>query len=130
MGKSTPPFPLYPEWTTARFWSFLRSALRNASQRWGPKQEVKKHNRRPYDGNNVRQKWEYRCESCGGWFMDKEVEVNHKIPVGELSAYEDLPEFVRRLFCGVDGFEIVCKTCHNQITAKWKTEKGTRSNKN
>jgi hypothetical protein len=116
MSKKTPPFPAYPEWTTARFWSFIRSALRGASQRWGPKQDIKKSSRRAYRGNNTRQKWEYKCVTCGKWFPDKEIEVNHKIPVGTLNDYKDLPEFVKRLFCDIHGFEILCKKCHYNIT--------------
>ena len=116
MPKSTPPFPPFPKWTQARFFSFIRSALRSASQRWPPKQEAKKLARRPYTGDNPRMKWEYLCASCGGWFADKECELNHIISVGTLTRFEDLPGFVERLFCGVDGFEVLCKECHKKLT--------------
>lgn len=120
MPKSTPPFHPYPTWTQARFWSFIRSALRGASQRWPPKQESKKLSRRPYIGNNTRQKWEYKCKVCGEWVSDKECEQNHIIPVGELKRFEDLPGFVERLFCGIDGFETLCKKCHKETTHNQK----------
>jgi hypothetical protein len=118
----TPPLPVYPKWTHAKFWGFIRSALRSASQKWPPKQESKKQSRRPYKGTNIRQKWEYKCSKCGGWFSDKECEQNHKVPVGELRDFNDLPMFVQRLFCGVEGFETVCKKCHKELTNKQRSK--------
>lgn len=120
MPKPTPPFPPFPKWTQARFFSFIRSALRSASQRWPPKQESKKLSRRPYTGDNPRMKWEYLCSHCGRWVADKECEQNHIVSVGTLTKFEDLPGFVERLFCGVDGFETVCKKCHKEHTQNSK----------
>jgi 5-methylcytosine-specific restriction endonuclease McrA len=99
-------------WSKARFMGFLRSALRKASTRWGPKNEVKRAARRAYKGPNNRQKWEYRCEICGLYFSGKEVEVDHIIPCGSLTCLEELPGFARRLFCEVDGLRVLCKECH------------------
>jgi 5-methylcytosine-specific restriction endonuclease McrA len=112
MPKKTPPFENYPLWTEARFWTFIRSALRRASDRYPPKQEAKKLNRRVYKGQNKKQKWEYQCKKCDGWFMEKEVEIDHIIPTGTLRSFEDLADFCRRLFCGVEGYQIMCKKCH------------------
>jgi hypothetical protein len=52
------------------------------------------------------------------------VEVNHKIPCGSLKEYEDIKPFHDKLFTSnVDELEIVCKTCHLEITKKEKNEK-------
>lgn len=118
MGKKTPPFEHYPKWTQAKFWGFLRSALRRASDRFPPKQEAKKLHRRPYKGSNTRQKWEYQCVQCKKWFKDKEVEVDHIIPTGTLRSFDDLPEFCRKLFCGIEHYQILCKECHKKKTAQ------------
>ena len=123
MAKKTPPFPKYPEWSTAKFWGFIRSALRSKMSRWPPKIEAKKKARRKYQGPNKQQKWEYQCAHCAEWFMDKETEVNHKIECGSLKSYEDLPGFVERLFCGEDGFEVLCKPCHKEVTASQRKAK-------
>ena len=103
------------QWTEARFWGFLRSALRLASRKWPPRAAALRASRRPYTGPNKRQKYEHRCAMCGGWFMGKDVEVDHVLPCGQLKAYEDLPEFVRRLFCEEDGLRVLCKRCHADI---------------
>ena len=42
MGKKTNPFIHYPAWTEARFWTFVRSALRSAWNRYPVKFEVLK----------------------------------------------------------------------------------------
>jgi DNA-directed RNA polymerase subunit RPC12/RpoP len=70
--------------------------------------------------NNPRAKWEYLCASCGGYFLQREVEVDHLIPCGTLRSYEDLPQFVERLFCGEEHLRVVCKTCHKAITKEEK----------
>src|SRR5512133_3727619 len=116
MSRKTPPFDPYPVWTEARFFQFIRTALRQASMRWPAKIEAKKLVRRAYKGDNIRQKWEYQCHACQKWFPDKEIEVHHKEYVGELKTFDDLPGFVKRLFCGVDGFEVNCKQCHKKET--------------
>jgi 5-methylcytosine-specific restriction endonuclease McrA len=114
--KRTPPFPEYPTWSTAKFWGFIRSALRNRVSRWPPKIEAKREARRNYKGANKRQKFEYQCAICKGWFPDKEVEMDHIVPAGRLSCKEDLPGFVERLFVGKSGFRCLCKECHREVT--------------
>ena len=123
MGNKTPPFPAYPAWTTAKFFGFLRSSLRTASTRWPPKYEVVAASRRKYVGDDKRQKWEYQCNRCKQWHKQKDVEVNHIVPVGSLRSFEDLPGFVERLFCAKEGLELVCIACHLNITAEQKEEK-------
>ena len=112
MGRKTPPFPEHPDWTTSRFWTFVRSALRKAWQKWPPKYTAKNATRRKYDGPDKRTKWEYQCNICKKWFKGKETEVDHIIDPGSLKCYEDLPGFVTRLFVGVDKLQVLCKPCH------------------
>ena len=132
-GKArTPPLTMYPAWSEAKFWAFLRSGLRAKWQRWPPRFEILKTAQRPYvlaldtNGNpvgNKRQKYEYQCAQCGNWFPQKEVSVDHIEPVGTLKAYSDLPGFVERLFVGVDKLQILCDNCH---TAKTQEERHAR----
>lgn len=116
MAKKTPPFKNYPKWTAARFWGFVRSALRQASSRYPPKYELLQSERRPYEGPNRRAKWMYKCNACKRWYQQKEVSVDHIVPVGTLKDYDDLAGFVDRLFCGTDGLQILCTTCHQEKT--------------
>jgi 5-methylcytosine-specific restriction endonuclease McrA len=104
-------------YTEAQFWQMIRQTLRRRSYKWKPASEIKKLSRRPFEGKG-RQKWEYQCASCNNWFPDKEVQVDHIIPAGSLKCAEDLPEFVNKLFCEVDGLQVLCKKCHQEKTNK------------
>jgi 5-methylcytosine-specific restriction endonuclease McrA len=104
------------KWTESQFWSFIRSTLRSKSRWWLPILEAKKNSRRPYVGDNKRQKWEYQCKSCSNWFNDKEVAVDHIIPVGTLKSAQDLPFFVENLFCDVSNLQLLCSECHSRKT--------------
>jgi 5-methylcytosine-specific restriction endonuclease McrA len=114
MGRKTPPFPEHPAWTEARFWAFVRSALRKAWSRWPPKYQVLADAKRTVEGK--RHKYEYQCSECKQWFKQTEVQVDHIIPTGSLKAYEDLPEFVSKLFVSKDKLSLMCKPCHQRKT--------------
>lgn len=118
--KKSQPFAPYPEWTEARFFGFLRSALRRASSRWPPKYQCLANAKRPYKGPNKRQKFEYKCAKCKKWYPAKEVSVDHIIPVGTLKCWEDLPGFCERLFIGIDGLQVLCDTDHHTKTQEEK----------
>ena len=95
--------------------------------RWKPIREAKVRARRPYIGPNKRQRWEFLCSKCNNWFADKETQVDHKTPTGALTAYEDIGPFIERLFCEVDGLEVLCKGCHyGKTQSQPKTTKPSR----
>jgi 5-methylcytosine-specific restriction endonuclease McrA len=119
----TPPYQHYPEWTQARFFGFLRSALRSGYNKWPPKWQVLKAAQRAYEGNDKRCKWEYLCAECNQWHKAKDVSVDHIIPAGSLNCFDDVAGFVERLFCGPDGLQVLCRECHNAKTAAERKEK-------
>lgn len=113
----TPPWPPYPAWSSSRFFGFLRSSLRAAYSKYPCKYEVLAEASRPYVGPDRRRKKEYQCAECKGWFGSSEVNVDHRIPAGSLTSFEDLPGFCERLFCGKDGLQVLCtKGCHARKT--------------
>ena len=116
MGRKTPPCPIYPAWTTARYWAFVRSALRKAWQRWPPRYEVLADSKRTVTGK--RHKYEYKCSACGNYFKQKDVQVDHTVPAGTLKDYNDLPQFVEKLFVSKDKLSVLCKACHSIKTKK------------
>jgi 5-methylcytosine-specific restriction endonuclease McrA len=112
--------------TESAFWSFIRSALRQKSRWWKPILQAKHKARRMYKGPNKRQKYEFMCQSCNKWYMEKYINVDHITPAGTLSCAADLPGFVERLFCEVDNLQVLCSTCHNEKT---KMEKSCKKKK-
>ena len=120
MAFKTPPFKNYPLWTEARFWSFIRSALRQASSRYPVSYEVMKEGRRPYRGKDKRTKWEHLCARCDKWYKQKDIEKDHIIEAGRLACYDDLPGFVERMFPSIKGYQKLCKPCHKEKTRETK----------
>lgn len=108
--------------TESAFWSWVRSALRQKSRWWKPVSDAKQRARRDYKGVNKRQKYEYQCAICEGWFPDKEIEVDHIVPAGSLRSSDDLKGFVERLFVEVDGLRVLCKQCHLKVTKEQKQQ--------
>lgn len=112
----TPPSKVYPTWSEAKYWAFIRSTLRAGASRWPPKYEVLKEARRPYDGPDKRTKWEFQCAKCKGWFKSTQVSVDHIVPAGSINKFEDVAGFVERLFTGTDGLQVLCDTDHKAKT--------------
>ncbi len=102
--------------TRAEFFGWIRSALRRLSIKWKPRSDFLKENRRAYTGTNKRIKWEYECKQCGEWKKQALVEVDHIIPCGALTKFEDIGGFCARLFTEKDGYQILCKRCHQRKT--------------
>lgn len=103
--------------------AFLRSGLRAKWTRWPPKYAVLAAAKRKYEGPNKRQKFEYQCAQCGGWFPQKEVAVDHIVPVGALRSLDDLPIFVAKLFVGPDKLQVLCDADHQVKTNKEREER-------
>ena len=124
----TPPYRHHPAWSEARFWSFIRSALRSAWSRYPPKYIVVANARRVSQSANKKLKWEFQCNECKDWFPQKETSVDHIKPAGTLRCYEDLPKFVEQLFVGVDDLQVLCSACHASKTLKERQDKKDNNN--
>jgi 5-methylcytosine-specific restriction endonuclease McrA len=101
-------------WTTARFFGFIRSALRRTWTRWPEQYRARHMARRPYKGKNKLQKWEFLCAECNEWFMAKNTQVHHKIECGQLKTFKDIAGFTERLLCPAENLMVLCKKCHKQ----------------
>lgn len=114
----TPDFTEWPDWSEAKFWAFIRSGLRAKWQRFPARYAALAQAKRAYVGDNKNQKWEYCCANCQGWFLQKNVSVDHIDPAGTLKDYSDLPTFVQKLFVGLDKLQVLCDACHKEKTAR------------
>jgi len=101
----------------------LRSALRNISRWWKPfSVALKAASVKCSVGGRIRVL--YLCANCKRMLDKKSVEVNHKVPLGSLKTYEDLPGFCERLFVeDINKLEVLCKDCHKEETAKQREER-------
>jgi 5-methylcytosine-specific restriction endonuclease McrA len=106
-------------WTEARYRQQIRSFMRKAFRWWKPAQEKLEERKRRYAGPNKQQKWEYQCELCEGWFLRKNVEIDHIEPAGSFTAADlsDLPQWILRLTPeSKDAYQVLCKNCHRSKT--------------
>ena len=104
-------------WTEARYRQFVRTALRNATVKWGPKHDALESASRPTTSRDKRRRKDYQCAICGLWWPPKGVQVDHIVPVGSC---EDWNAFIERMFCEEDGLRVLCLECHKNETDKPK----------
>lgn len=113
------------KWTEARFHAFIKSALRSASMKWPPKNEVKKkaRTRRGY----------YICNGCkqevpatlppnpGNKRRINNAVVDHIIPVVDpILGFTSWDDTIKRMFCEESGLQVLCHDCHAEKTKQEK----------
>lgn len=103
-----------------KFFTWLRSGLRSMSRRYPPIFEALAAAKEAYKGDNVRQKFCYRCACCNGLFSAKEVSVDHRVDCGSLQSWKDVQSFMERLFCKKEGLDVLCNSCHDIKTYSTK----------
>ena len=100
------------------FHSYIKSVLRKASMRWKPLNEVKSRARV--------ERGLYKCEQCqsivpataittlknGKTKRVKNIAVDHISPVVPVSGFDSWDNVIQRLFCDVDGLQLLCRDCH------------------
>jgi len=119
--------PKTTEWTEGRLRAFITSTLRGGFRRYPPKYETLKEALwgKKLNPKTGRQSLHYTCKECKHEFPAKEVNVDHVLPVVDPeTGFENWDVFVKRLFCGKDNLQVLCKPCHDKKT---KLEKGTRN---
>jgi len=69
---------------------------------------------------------EYLCSCCDEYFMGKDVQVDHTIPVIDpVKGFESWDVFVDRLFCDMENLAVLCKPCHKIKTNEEKAIRAT-----
>lgn len=101
--------------------TFLIYHLRFISMKWPPRNEAKKRARI--------KRGVYKCDGCQEEFKANEIQIDHVKPVIDpVKGFVDIGTYIKRLFCSVDGFQILCKSCHknkskeeDEIRKQYKT---------
>lgn len=84
---------------------FLIPKLRSASYRWSPRSEAIKKARKA--------RGVYECAICKSDLKNGEYVLDHKDPVVDMrTGWVDFNTFIDRMFCSIDGFQLICKPCH------------------
>ena len=117
------------EWTEAKFRAFIISALRAYMKRYPPKWKAleeakvgKKVNKR-----SGRLAEHYLCASCGGFFVARDVQVDHIEPVVAPSeGFKDWWTYMNRLYCEKENLQVLCKPCHKEKTNAERKERSKK----
>lgn len=106
------------QWTAARFNSFVKSALRSASQRWPPRYTClhKAKRGKKVNWKTGRLAEHYECNSCKKEFPQKEVQVDHILTIIPLTGFTSWDDVINRMFCEDDNLQVLCKECHSNKT--------------
>ena len=121
----------YPEWTESKFQSFIKSILRSGSQRWPPKYKVLNEAKRGKRINEAsgRPAEHFECASCHSLYPAKSVVVDHIEPVVHTDGFTTWDSVIFRMFCPMEGLQVLCKECH-KIKTKQENEERKANNKN
>ena len=85
---------------------FLIPTLRRSSYRWKPRTEANKNARL--------ERGVYQCAMCQGEFKSGETVIDHVDPVVCIeNGWQGWEEYIERMFCEEEGFQVLCKTCHS-----------------
>ncbi len=102
-------------------------ALRKASYRWPPRQQAlrdaaaTREDYNKYGAERVSKLVRnfYWCAKCEEVFSRKGVSIDHVVPVVDTRmGWQGFDEFIRRMFCDVSGFQILCSNCHDTKTQR------------
>ena len=117
------------EWSVARFNSFVKSALRSASQRWPPKYKCLHAAKvgKKINWKTSRVAEHYKCNSCTKEFVLKDVQVDHIKPLVPVTGFTTWDEVINNMYCEADNLQVLCVDCHK---IKSNAEKASRKEHN
>lgn len=104
------------QWTEPRFKAFIMTALRNA--RWGPKYRCieaafRRKGTNPATGKPCKL---HECSKCHRLVPQKNIQADHIEPVIPPGGFVDWNTTIERMFVEKEGFQALCKDCHQLIT--------------
>jgi 5-methylcytosine-specific restriction endonuclease McrA len=91
------------------------SVLRKASRFWAPARECLTKARIA--------RGMYKCQSCSAVVGNKEIKIDHIDPVIPIEGFQTWDDVINRLFCEEDGYQAICKKCHDEKTKKENTQR-------
>ena len=109
-----------PEWTDAKFKSFIISALRGAFRRYPPKQQCinNAYVKTQVNKKTGRKAKHYKCAKCKKLYPRTEVQADHTTPIVGDKGFIDFNMWIERAFVAISGFQCLCKGCHTIKTNK------------
>jgi 5-methylcytosine-specific restriction endonuclease McrA len=110
--------------------SFIKSALRGAQ--WPPKYECIKEAFVEYGINPAtgRKCKLHLCPDCKGLFPQAGMKADHIVPVVGPEGFVNWDTFIARLYVEKEGFQAICKKCHEVKTKEENAQRRARKKEN
>src|SRR5690349_1177249 len=105
--------------------NWIKRHIEMLSVKWPPRSETMKKSRRPSMLDDKRTKWEYKCNHCNKWLKGSQIELDHITPKGRY-ARDTFLDWLDKLFCPAEGFQVLCISCHLIKTNKEKIDGSDR----
>lgn len=108
------------KWTDGRIRGFITSTIRSGFRRWPEKYTALDRAKvgKIKNKQTGRLAEHYRCASCNGNFISKDVQVDHIDPVVPLTGFTTWDNFIERMFCDSEKLQVLCIKCHKDKTKK------------
>ena len=119
-------------WTDGRKKAFIVAVLRSGTRRYPPKYETlnEAKTEKKINKKTGRLAQHYKCATCLEEFSQKDVEVDHIIPVvSPATGFTTWDNFISGLFCDKDNLQVLCVPCHKLKTLKEKSVASKRTSK-
>ena len=89
--------------------TFIKGLLRRGSFHWRARTEAMTAARV--------ERGKYKCASCQDLFGPKDVALDHIQPVVDPKlGFTTWDDYIARLFCAAEGFQVICTQCHSNKT--------------
>jgi len=120
-----------PQWTDAKWRSWVISLLRRGTMRFPPRNEVLKEARTERKINKATGKlaWHSRCNKCKKEFPSSKIKADHIKPVVDVTTgFIDWNVYIERMYCVKKGWQAICDVCHDKKSAKERKTREKTSN--
>ena len=107
--------------------SFIISLLRSGTRRWPPANAAFNKAKRTFyidskHGKKLK-RVEFQCAICKKWFKRDHVQRDHILPIIPVTGFDSWENVFLRLFCQIEGFQILCKPDHKLKTLSENLER-------
>lgn len=115
--KTKKPFELFTDEELDKYrHQFVISTLRRATYRWPWKNLAAKAAKL--------ERGIYKCVKCSERTRNKDKKLDHIHPVVDpQKGFENWTSYIERLLVGLNGWQVLCKTCHDAKTAIEREER-------
>jgi hypothetical protein len=121
------------EWSKAKFVAFVKSQLRNGSQKWPPKHKVlgaARRERGVYECAGCKQNVPVTIKSHKNSGRERNIFVDHLLPiVPPETGFTTWDDFINNLYCDSSNLQVLCSECHSKKSAEERRISNARAKK-